>query len=42
VSPTNRRARYYSLTPAGKRQAVIEHSRWKTLVGAITRVMKPA
>jgi transcriptional regulator len=42
LSPTNRRARYYSLTTAGKRQAVIEHSRWKTVVGAITRVMKPA
>jgi PadR family transcriptional regulator PadR len=42
VSPTNRRARYYALTRSGKKQAVIEHSRWRTLVAAITRVMRPA
>jgi PadR family transcriptional regulator, regulatory protein PadR len=42
VSQANRRARYYALTKAGKRQAVIEHSRWRTLVQAITRVMRPA
>jgi PadR family transcriptional regulator, regulatory protein PadR len=41
VSQTKRRARYYALTGAGKKQAVIEHSRWRTLVQAITRVMKP-
>jgi len=42
VSQTNRSSRYYTLAPAGKRQAVIEHSRWRVLVRAITRVMKPA
>jgi PadR family transcriptional regulator PadR len=42
VSQANRRARYYALTKAGKRQAVIEHSRWRTLVQVITRVMRPA
>ncbi|HTC91384.1 MAG TPA: PadR family transcriptional regulator [Bryobacteraceae bacterium] len=42
ISQTNRRARYYTLTKAGKKQATIEHSRWKTLVQAITRVMRPA
>jgi PadR family transcriptional regulator PadR len=42
VSPTNRRARYYALTRAGKRQAAIEHSRWRTLVEAMARVMRPA
>lgn len=42
VSLTNRRARYYTLTGAGKRQAVLERSRWRTLVQAITRVMRPA
>jgi transcriptional regulator len=42
ISPTNRRARYYALTTAGKRQAVIEHSRWRTLVEAVARVMRPA
>lgn len=42
VSPTNRRARYYALTPAGRKQVTLEHSRWRTLVQAITRVMRPA
>jgi PadR family transcriptional regulator PadR len=41
VSPTNRRARYYSLTTAGRKQAVVEHSRWRTMVLAVTRVMRP-
>jgi PadR family transcriptional regulator PadR len=41
VSPTNRRARYYALTSAGKKQALVENSRWRSLVDAITRVMKP-
>jgi len=42
VSSTKRRARYYALTTAGRKQIVLEHSRWRTLVQAITRVMKPA
>jgi PadR family transcriptional regulator PadR len=42
VSPTGRHARYYALTSAGRKQAVLEHSRWRTLVNAITRVMRPA
>lgn len=42
TSSTNRRARYYTLTAAGKKQALLEHSRWKTMVRAITRVMRPA
>ncbi|MEO8661712.1 MAG: PadR family transcriptional regulator [Bryobacteraceae bacterium] len=42
ISQSNRRARYYALTAAGKKQVAIEHSRWRTLVQAITRVMKPA
>ena len=42
ISQTNRRARFYSLTKAGRAEAVAEHSRWKTLVRAITRVMRPA
>lgn len=42
ISATNRRARYYALTRAGKKQAVIENSRWRTLVEAIARVMRPA
>jgi transcriptional regulator len=42
VSQTNRRARFYKLTPAGRKQARIEHSRWLSLAEAITRVMRPA
>jgi transcriptional regulator len=42
VSPTGRCARYYALTSAGRKQALLEHSRWRTLVQAITRVMRPA
>ncbi len=42
MSPTNRRARYYRLTAAGKKQVLAEHSRWQTLVHAIARVMRPA
>jgi transcriptional regulator len=41
-SDLNRRAKYYRLTPAGKKQLLTEQSQWKTLVRAITRVMRPA
>ena len=41
VSEANRRARYYKLTPAGKRQLIAEQSRWKQLVRAVARTMKP-
>jgi len=40
--PGARQCRYYRLTPAGKRQLAAEGSRWKQLVTAITRVMRPA
>ena len=42
VSSSNRRARYYSLTAAGRKQIGIERSRWKAAVLAVTRVMRPA
>jgi transcriptional regulator len=42
LSPTGRRARYYHLTVPGRKRAAIEHSRWRTLVLAVTRVMRPA
>jgi transcriptional regulator len=41
-SDLNRRAKYYRLTAAGKKQLVTEQSKWKLLVKAITRVMRPA
>jgi transcriptional regulator len=41
-SDLNRRAKYYKLTAAGKQQLVAEESKWKLMVKAITRVMRPA
>jgi PadR family transcriptional regulator len=42
TSENNRRARYYRLTPAGKKQLVEQSSRWDQLVRAIGCIMKPA
>jgi PadR family transcriptional regulator PadR len=41
-SDLNRRAKYYQLTAEGKKQLVTEQSKWKLLVRAISRVMRPA
>ena len=41
MSEANRRARYYRLTPKGRRQLTAEQSRWKQLVRAVARTMKP-
>jgi transcriptional regulator len=41
-SEANRRAKYYSLTPTGKKQLLHEESKWNALVETIARVMKPA
>ena len=37
----NQRAKFYKLTPDGKKQLLREESRWAELVNAIGRVMKP-
>src|SRR4051812_17594756 len=42
TSESNRRAKYYRLTPAGRRYLTTEQSRWEHLVGAAARVMGPA
>jgi len=42
ASEANRRAKYYSLTPAGKKHLRSEESRWNALVATIARIMKPA
>jgi PadR family transcriptional regulator PadR len=42
TSENNRKARYYRLTPAGKKQLTEQSSRWDQLVRAIARIMKPA
>ena len=40
VSENNRRARYYSLTAAGRKQLVEEERNWASLSGAVTRVLQ--
>ena len=42
VSDTNRRARFYRLTPKGKKQLVTESSRWESLTRAVARAMRPS
>jgi transcriptional regulator len=42
TSENNRKARYYRLTPAGRKQLAVQTSRWDELVRAINRVMRPA
>lgn len=41
-SDNNRRARYYSLTPAGRKQLVAEREEFDRLVAAIRRVLQTA
>ncbi len=41
TSSNNRKARFYSLTAAGRRQLVTETAKWKRLVTAIGRVLDP-
>ena len=42
VSEHNRRAKYYSLTAAGRKQLVREQSKWAEFVSAVGRVMGAA
>ena len=42
TSPTKRRARYYRLTAAGRKQLLVERSKWDQMAAAITRVMQPS
>lgn len=41
TSPNGRRARYYRLTPAGRRQLVTATTRWRRFVEAMSRVLAP-
>jgi DNA-binding PadR family transcriptional regulator len=36
----NRRARYYQLTAAGRKQLAVEMSQFERVIGAITRVIE--
>ena len=40
VSENNRRARYYSITAAGRRQLAAEEANWEALTGAVARVLQ--
>jgi len=42
TSENNRKARYYRLTPAGRRQLDTETSRWDRFVRAVNQVLRPA
>jgi PadR family transcriptional regulator PadR len=41
-TPNNQRARYYTITPVGRRQLGAQESGFVDLVAAIGRVMRPA
>lgn len=42
TSENNRRARYYRLTPKGRRQLEEQTTRWDELVRAVNRILRPA
>lgn len=39
LSENNRRARFYALTPAGRRRLVAERAQWERLSGAVNLVL---
>jgi len=41
TSENNRRAKFYRLTPKGRKQLAIETSKWDKLAGAIARILRP-
>ena len=42
ASDNNRRAKYYELTPAGRKQLEAEKSQWKKLSAAVAQVLEGA
>ena len=42
TSENNRKAKYYRITPAGRKHLLAERSRWGLLVQAVARVLGPA
>jgi transcriptional regulator len=41
-SENNRRAKFYRLTAAGRKQLTVQTSKWERLAAAIARVLRPA
>lgn len=42
TSENNRKARYYRLTAAGRKQLLVQTKHWDRLVQAVNRVLRPA
>jgi transcriptional regulator len=42
ASENNRRAKFYRLTPKGRKQLLVETTKWEKLTQAIARVLRPA
>ena len=42
VSDNNRRARFYTITAAGRRRLTEEEAHWSALTGAVSRVLRQA
>jgi len=41
TSENNRRAKFYRLTPKGRKQLLVESSKWERFAAAIARIMRP-
>lgn len=41
TSENNRKAKYYRLTPTGRKQLIAQTTRWEQVVQAIGRILKP-
>jgi PadR family transcriptional regulator, regulatory protein PadR len=42
TSENNRRAKFYKLTPAGRKRLTVETSKWDKMARAIARILRPA
>src|SRR5512134_1553726 len=42
TSENNRKAKYYRITPQGRKHLFAERTRWESLVAAVSRVLGPA
>jgi PadR family transcriptional regulator PadR len=42
LSENNRKAKFYRLTPKGRKQLTVETNKWEKVARAIARILKPA